>query len=803
MKKIILVLMFISTLMFAENYKKVKVYISNKAEIVELLRIGIPLDDAYQNRDGSLDIFLNEAEFKSLNNTSINYNVIIDNWDKHYTELQEKSSNNFSLSKNISQFKVNGFTKGSMGGFYTLDEVWQKIDEMISLYPNLISIKDSIGASDEGRPIYAVRISDNPNINEDEPEVLYTALIHAKEPESMMQMIYYMFYLLENYGTDAEATYLIDNREMYFIPVINPDGYVYNESTNPNGGGMWRKNRQYNIDGSYGVDLNRNFGYKWGYADDLWTSSNPSSNVYRGTAGFSEPETETVRQYCIENNFRLALNYHTYSNLLITPWGYIPEETPDSIFYRKIATDMTQYNNYTWGYSAEIIYAVNGDSDDWFYGEQTEKNKIYAMTPEVGNGSDGFWPAEDRIIPLAEENVYPNLYLAWVGGGFVNTLNFGFDKESYSAGDTGSISIELKNKGLEDITNVKTIVNISDNALLLSGNNFNIGSISSRTSVSIEDDISFMVNDTTQASDSVFIELNYYSGELLLSTDNYSFVVGAPKTYYIDSLNTLENWSYKSNVSKNWEVTTNTFYTTPSSVTDSRIGDYLSNTESVLTSSAIDLTSISSPYLKFKTKYNIESGWDYGQVSISTDSITWQPIGGGSSKIGSGNFQPSNEYIYDGNQSEWITEIVNLNEYSGNQIYLKFEFNSDEYIEEDGWYIDDVEIFQYSNNIVSVNDELEFPTAYSLLQNYPNPFNPTTKIKYSIPVETRHGVSPQNISLKIYDILGREVATLVNKKQSAGNYEIIFNATNLTSGIYFYRLISGDFLESRKMLLLK
>jgi murein tripeptide amidase MpaA len=97
--------------------------------------------------------------------------------------------------------------------------------------------------------------------------------------------MYYMWYLLENYGTDPEATYLVDNREMYFVPCFNPDGYEYNRQTDPNGGGMWRKNRR-NNGGSYGVDLNRNFGYMWGY-DDLGSSPIPSSETYRGPSAFS------------------------------------------------------------------------------------------------------------------------------------------------------------------------------------------------------------------------------------------------------------------------------------------------------------------------------------------------------------------------------------------------------------------------------------------------------------------------------------------------------------------------------------
>ncbi len=101
--------------------------------------------------------------------------------------------------------------------------------------------------------------------------------------------------------------------------------------------------------------------------------------------------------------------------------------------------------------------------------------------------------------------------------------------------------------------------------------------------------------------------------------------------------------------------------------------------------------------------------------------------------------------------------------------------------------------------------EYTAPKEYILNQNYPNPFNPTTTIKYSIPksVETQNLASQQNVSLKLYDILGREVATLVNKNQKAGNYEVVFNASNLTSGTYFYRLVSGEFSKTMKLILLK
>jgi hypothetical protein len=224
----------------------------------------------------------------------------------------------------------------------------------------------------------------------------------------MATVIYFMYYLLENYGSDPEVTYLVNNRQLYFVPVLNPDGYVYNQQTNPNGGGFWRKNRRNNGGGSFGVDLNRNYGYQWGY-NNSGSSPDPFDETYRGTGPFTEAETQAIRNFCESHNIKLALNYHTYGDLLIYPWGYINAFTPDHPVFLALAQDMTQYNGYAHGNSSQLLYDVNGGSDDWMYGEQTTKEKIFAMTPEVGSS---FWPNINQIYPLAQENIIPNLILA-------------------------------------------------------------------------------------------------------------------------------------------------------------------------------------------------------------------------------------------------------------------------------------------------------------------------------------------------------------------------------------------------------
>jgi len=154
-----------------------------------------------------------------------------------------------------------------MQGNYTWDELNDRFDELLDDYPHIISNRIVIGQSIENRDIWAFKVSDNPNVDENEPEVLYTSLTHAREPVGMMNLFYFIQHLAEKYEVDNEVTFLVNNREMWFIPVVNPDGYVYNEIIEPDGGGMHRKNRLDTNCGdgtNRGVDLNRNYSYGWG-----------------------------------------------------------------------------------------------------------------------------------------------------------------------------------------------------------------------------------------------------------------------------------------------------------------------------------------------------------------------------------------------------------------------------------------------------------------------------------------------------------------------------------------------------------
>ncbi len=402
-----------------QKYSQVRIAMTEGEEAAGLRALGLGLDHVHFEGEGAngsvIDAVLSEREMDVLSSSELSYEILVTDISSWYRERSALTvADMASLQAEMQDtYPVQGFEFGSMGGFYTLTEVVRELDAMRSLYPSLVTEKRSLGKSYEERDIWMVKISDNADTDEEEMEILYTALHHAREPQSMATLIYFMYYLLENYDTDDEVTYLVDNRELYFIPVLNPDGYVYNAQTHPDGGGLWRKNRRDNGDGTMGVDPNRNYGYQWGL-DDIGSSPHGWSQVYRGNSAFSEPETEAMRDFVEDHNFIVAFNYHTYGAYLLYPWGYKENsETPDALLFQGLTTNMTQFNGYTSGTASQTLrYITNGAAEDWFYGEQATKNKIFGITPEVGGASDGFWPAPERIYPLAQENIYPNLQLA-------------------------------------------------------------------------------------------------------------------------------------------------------------------------------------------------------------------------------------------------------------------------------------------------------------------------------------------------------------------------------------------------------
>ncbi len=700
----------------AQNYKQVKIYLSDIRDIKTLQELGLEFDHPHFTKDNAIEVFLNTAEFDLLKSTNFRYQILIDDWYSHYNKFPKLS--NAEMQKYIEEsrekFGVEGFHFGSMGGYMTLAEAYAELDTLKNLFPNLITSKQLIGNTIENRPVYMVKISDNPNVDENEPEVLYTALHHAREPQGMMQMFYFMYYLLENYNTNPTAQYLVNNREMFFIPVVNPDGYEYNRSTNPTGGGMWRKNRR-NNGGSYGIDLNRNYGpYNYWNAPNGGSSTSPSSDTYRGTAPFSEPETDLIKNFLSTRKIKNALNYHTYSNLLIYPYGALSQETPDSLIFREYAADMTRYNGYATGTDMQTVgYSTRGNSDDFFYDGDTVANsgKIFAMTPEVGSSSDGFWPAQSRIFPLAQENLHPNLYYAWVAGEYVSLHNPNFAQPFFNPGNTVQLYPIIKNKGLSTGYNVQVaLTSLSPYATINSGT-INIDSIKSRTTANAVNPLSFDISPSTPIETKIKLLFTISTYGAIMSTDTVSIIVGYPEFLFIDTTNNpLNYWTVTATpTTPKWESTTNAFYTSPSCYTDSKDGVYANTATVTMTlTNPIDLSGYSNPRLSFWTKFDIETDWDYGQVEISTNNgSTWTPLAGNYTNLGTGSFQPIGQPLYDGTQLNWVREEISLTGYNSNQVKLRFKLRTDGSVQKDGWYVDDIGIIVYTAANVQLTAMIE------------------------------------------------------------------------------------------------
>lgn len=747
---IIVILLVYSAFGFSQEkkYARARIYLSGIWDLEKLIQSGVDFHCQIDVKNiDKPELWLSYEEIKLLRSLGLNLEIIIPDWDEYYQQLKLRDQANLEYFRE--KYGIKGFGYGSMGGFYTFAEVVAQLDSMKILYPNLITEKQAIGYSIENRPIWMVKISDNPDLNENEPQVLYTALHHAREPQGMMAVIYYMYYLLEKYGFDPEVTYLVNNREIYFIPVVNPDGYEYNRTTNPNGGGMWRKNRR-NNGTSYGVDLNRNYGpYSYWDASNGGSSTSPSSDTYRGTAPFSEPETATIRDFLLTKGIKACLNYHTYSNLLIYPYGALSRETPDSLIFREFARDMTTYNGYVYGTDQQTVgYSTRGNSDDYMYdGEPISvRPKIFAMTPEVGSSADGFWPNISRIFPLAIENLKPNLYYTWIVGEYPSIASKSYNSPSgyLKQGDTVQFLIELKNKGLSHAYNVAvSFQSLSSQLTLLANQTTVIDTLYSRSSKSNNQNplvIKIAQNAINGSKHKIVANISI-NGQVLIK-DTTILLIGQPSQIFADNFeNGTSNWQ----LMNTWGLVSSAYHSPNYSMTDSPSGNYPNNANTYIISTGnIDLINSNAATLEFWTKWDIEAGWDFAQVKVSTNNgSTWIPLQGKFTSPGAGKgAQPAGEPGYDGTQSTWVKEEMDLSSFIDNQIKIQFLLKSDGSVQKDGWYLDDIVIKSYEVtsrivttsfntssgwNLVSVPLKVEnysksflFPTAVSNAYTFQN-----------------------------------------------------------------------------------
>jgi carboxypeptidase T len=277
-------------------------------------------------------------------------------------------------------------------------------------HPGLARVVE-IGQSLEGRRILALKVTDNASRDEDEPAVLVMGCHHAREWISVEVPFLYAKYLLENYDLDPEVRGLVDASEIWIVPVVNPDGLDYSIHVYR----YWRKNRRANPDGTYGVDVNRNYGYRWGYDDD-GSSGDPASEVYRGAGPFSEPETAAVRGLFAGRDVRAVVSFHSYGEDILYPWGYTADPAPREAELRAIAAAMSGLIAaaggpvYSYGQASTALYPTNGDTIDWTYSLAGAPSFTIELSP-VDIDQGGFFNDEAAIGAVFAENLPALLYL--------------------------------------------------------------------------------------------------------------------------------------------------------------------------------------------------------------------------------------------------------------------------------------------------------------------------------------------------------------------------------------------------------
>jgi murein tripeptide amidase MpaA len=295
--------------------------------------------------------------------------------------------------------------------FKTYDQVNAYLDTLVALRPDIASVF-TVGSSLQGRAIRGIRIS-GPGAGK--PGIIFDGTQHAREWVAVMVPMYIADTLVRSYGTDAEITALVDGIEYFIIPIVNPDGYVYTWSTNR----LWRKNRRDNGDGTFGVDNNRNWATGFGGGG---SSGVTNDETYRGTGPFSEPENQVMRDFFIAHpNVAATIDFHSYSQLVLYPWGYTFDPPPEPAIYQPLGESMANAifgvhgETYVEGPAAPTLYQASGVSFDWTYADQG----IYSFTIELRpTGSPGFELPAVEIIPTAEENMAAVITLSdWVLAG--------------------------------------------------------------------------------------------------------------------------------------------------------------------------------------------------------------------------------------------------------------------------------------------------------------------------------------------------------------------------------------------------
>lgn len=874
-----------------------------------------------------LDIVVTEVEYRELR--AQGYDVVI-------TQTEEQMSSNLNEPTELD-------------GYRDYEEMLAELQQIESDNPAICKLYD-IGDSrckqysDAGNSnydnyyhdIWALKVSDNVENEEDEPSVYYLAEHHAREPISLEVSMAILNHIIDNYGTDPDITEIVNNTQIWFVPLVNPDGHkIVTEEIEL----MWRKNLCDNngngsidVSGYYpqdGVDPNRNYGWEWGGASTDWTSQ-----TYQGISAFSEPETQAVKSLIDFHHFVAGITYHSYGELVLYPFGYANGVVaPDQAALEELAINMAetiecQYGGTYTPQAAWELYPCTGTTDDYSYGT----HGIFSFTIELATQ---FIPPASHVADICENNIEAAMILldrvnsSTLSGHITNADtdepieseifiegidNSGVYREPYTSDaefgryyrllTNGNYNVTFSAYGYDSQTFEDIIINDNvtslDVELTPSGNTIDISGIVTdgdtgepieNATVAIQD---FGISPvTTNANGEYTIEDLYEF--------NYSIAVYSPlhagilEQHFVTAVNnvidfelyampdgTFENgefasgWNFSGN--NNWVIDDATVYSGNYSAKSGTI--YNNQTSSLSISLFVQEDNEISFYQKVSSEdnydylrfyidnvlqdswsgngnwefetYNVESGfhtfrWEYykdigvssyqdcgwiDEITFPVSSVTVTPtvlefydvqscveglefsiINNSNEDVIINNIDESGSvfawYIYEfnlslpytmsgGEQLDFLV-MVDFPVTDGGRDIVSEILNIDT---SEGEY--HVELF-FDTNLYNSADNNEVSNIIRFFGNYPNPFNPTTTFSYNLAAESK-------VTLKIFNIKGQKIKTLIAENQTAGRHHVMWDGTDdngkkVSTGIYFSQCNikddESDYTSVKKIILLK
>ncbi len=683
---------------------------------------------------------------------------------------------------------VTSLAREDRGEYHSYTELTADMAAWASAYPSITQLI-SIGTSFQGRELWAIKISDNPGVQEAEPEIQWIGAHHGNEIMSVEVCYYMAEYLLENYGTDPQVTWLVNEREIWIIPMLNPDGHTAGSRYN-----------------AQGTDLNRNYLCPCG--------CNP------GTA-FSAPESRALRDWNVRMNPVTSLTFHTGAVYVNYLWDYTYSPTPDEPMIITISdvygalSGLPVTNGADW-------YIVHGSCQDWCYETRGEIDTTIELCVSHN-------PPASSIDGIVADNIPAMLYQARMSGRGIRGLATDADtgeplratisipeigKDVYTDSDVGDYHRMVESGTYTVVCNVagfptQTEYNVSASLDTFVVVDFQFeaarGTINGYVSDGESSPIAATVevtnlsgySDTTDPVTGYYEILNVPVGthNLRASQPGYSseertgisvadgtitsedFIL--EQAYFFDDIESgTSQWT------GTWGTTSIYAHSPSTSMTDSPGGDYPNNATTTMTlNSGLDLSESTTASLVFWHRYDTESGYDLCLVEVSVN-------GGGSwTQVAS----------YSGLQNYWTEVTVGLDPYVGTDDFkVRFILSSDGWVQRDGWYVDDVHVFADQPTGL---DDGTVPVRIAV-GNCPNPFNPRTSVHYTVPE-----VAP--VDLVIYDASGRLVRSLVRiSSHDAGRHSVSWDGrdqggTEVAAGVYFAHLTVDSDSASSKMVLLK